>query len=60
MSTNKPTLFAYTVKNRGKRQKAIWTRIACLSVLRLICGLHGAARQTCNGQQFWRFMLALF
>jgi hypothetical protein len=27
MSTNKPTLLAYTVKNRGKGQKAIWTRI---------------------------------
>lgn len=28
MSTNnKPTLYAYTVKNRGRGQKAIWTRI---------------------------------
>jgi hypothetical protein len=27
MSTNKPSLLAYTVKNRGKGQKAIWTRI---------------------------------
>ena len=27
MSTNKPTLLAYAVKNRGKGQKAIWTRI---------------------------------
>ena len=27
MSTKKPTLLAYTVKNRGKGQKAIWTRI---------------------------------
>lgn len=27
MSTNKPTLLAYTVKNRGRNQKAIWTRI---------------------------------
>lgn len=27
MTTNKPTLLAYTVKNRGKGQKAIWTRI---------------------------------
>ena len=27
MSTNKPSLLAYTVKNRGKNQKAIWTRI---------------------------------
>ena len=26
MST-KPTLIAYTVRNRGKGQKAIWTRI---------------------------------
>jgi hypothetical protein len=26
MSTNKPSLLAYTVKNRGKG-KAIWTRI---------------------------------
>ncbi len=28
MSTNKPTLLAYTVKNRGKGQKAIWTLAA--------------------------------
>lgn len=27
MSNNKPTLLAYTVKNRGRGQKAIWTRI---------------------------------
>jgi hypothetical protein len=27
MSTNMPTLLAYTVKNRGKNKKAIWTRI---------------------------------
>ena len=27
MSTNKPSLLAYTVKNGGKNQKAIWTRI---------------------------------
>lgn len=27
MSTNKPTLLAYTVKNRGRNQKSIWTRI---------------------------------
>lgn len=27
MSTNKPTLLAYAVKNRGRGQKAIWTRI---------------------------------
>lgn len=27
MTTNKPSLIAYTVKNRGKTQKAIWTRI---------------------------------
>lgn len=25
--TTKPTLIAYTVKNRGKKQKAIWTRV---------------------------------
>ena len=25
--TTKPTLIAYTVKNRGKGQTAIWTRI---------------------------------
>jgi hypothetical protein len=25
--TTKPTLIAYAVKNRGKNQKAIWTRI---------------------------------
>jgi len=24
---NRPTLIAYAVKDRGKRQKAIWTRI---------------------------------
>lgn len=27
MSNNKPTLIAHTVKNRGRGQKAIWTRI---------------------------------
>ncbi len=27
MTTNRPSLLAYTVKNRGKNQKAIWTRI---------------------------------
>lgn len=27
MSNNTPTLYAYAVKERGKRQKAIWTRI---------------------------------
>ena len=27
MTTNKPTLLAYAVKNRGRNQKAIWTRI---------------------------------
>jgi hypothetical protein len=27
MSTNKPTFLAYTVKNRGRNQKPIWTRI---------------------------------
>ena len=25
--SNKPTFLAYTVKNRGRNQKAIWTRI---------------------------------
>jgi hypothetical protein len=25
--SNKPTLYAYAVKDRGKNQKAIWTRI---------------------------------
>jgi hypothetical protein len=25
--TTKPTLIAYAVKNRGKGQKAVWTRI---------------------------------
>ena len=25
--SNKPTLIAYTVKNRGKNKKPIWTRI---------------------------------
>lgn len=25
--SNKPTLIAYTVKDRGPKQKAIWTRI---------------------------------
>jgi hypothetical protein len=27
MSNKKPTLIAYTVKDRGERQKDIWTRI---------------------------------
>ena len=27
MSNKKPTLIAYTVKDRGEGQKAIWTRI---------------------------------
>lgn len=27
MTTKKPTLLAYTVKNRGRNQRAIWTRI---------------------------------
>lgn len=27
MSTQRPSLIAYTVKNRGKGQKAIWTKI---------------------------------
>lgn len=27
MSNSKPTLIAYTVRNRGKGQTAIWTRI---------------------------------
>lgn len=27
MSTNKPTFLAYAVKNRGRNQSAIWTRI---------------------------------
>lgn len=27
MSTQKPTLIAYTVKSRGKGQTAIWTKI---------------------------------
>jgi len=27
MTKNMPSLLAYTVKNRGKGQKAIWTRI---------------------------------
>ena len=27
MSNNKPTLYAYAVKDRGRNQKAIWTRI---------------------------------
>ena len=27
MSNNKPALFAYAVKDRGKNRKAIWTRI---------------------------------
>jgi hypothetical protein len=27
MSNKKPTLIAYTVKDRGKGQNAIWTRI---------------------------------
>lgn len=27
MSTQKPSLIAYTVKNRGKGQTAIWTKI---------------------------------
>ncbi len=27
MSTNKPTYLVYAVKNRGRNQKAIWTRI---------------------------------
>jgi hypothetical protein len=27
MTTNKPSLIAYTVKNRGRNQSAIWTRI---------------------------------
>lgn len=27
MTTNKPTFVAYAVKNRGKNQSAIWTRI---------------------------------
>ena len=25
--SNKPTLYAYAVKDRGQKQKAIWTRI---------------------------------
>ena len=25
--SNKPTLYAYAVKDRGRKQKAIWTRI---------------------------------
>ena len=25
--SNKPTLYAYAVKDRGRNQKAIWTRI---------------------------------
>ena len=27
MSNNKPTLYAYAVKDRGRNQKAIWTRV---------------------------------
>jgi hypothetical protein len=27
MTTQKPTLIAYTVKNRGKGKSAIWTKI---------------------------------
>jgi hypothetical protein len=27
MSNNKPALFAYAVKDRGKNKKAIWTRV---------------------------------
>ena len=27
MSNKKPTLYAYAVKDRGRNQKAIWTRI---------------------------------
>lgn len=27
MSNNKPSLFAYVVKDRGKNKKAIWTRV---------------------------------
>lgn len=27
MSTKTPSLYAYTVRNRGKGQKAIWTRV---------------------------------
>lgn len=39
MSKNMPSLLAYTVKNRGKGQKAIWTRI-------------GAAWPHSNGEGF--------
>jgi hypothetical protein len=30
MSTNKPTFLAYAVKNRGRGQTAIWTRIGAV------------------------------